>query len=65
MGAITKDKVTDDQFTMLLWHFDQYKKQLVAVPQSELNKYNLFERKKFNKLKEEVVKFWEELDKID
>ncbi len=65
MGAITKDKLSDDQFVLLLWHFDQYKKHLEAVSEREIQKYNYLERKKFNKLKNKVLEFWEELDKID
>tara|TARA_R100001591_G_scaffold118532_2_gene141953 strand:- start:1128 stop:1325 length:198 start_codon:yes stop_codon:yes gene_type:complete len=65
MGAITRDKITDDQLAVLLWHFDQYKRHLEAVGERELHKYNFLERKKFKKLRDEVNKFWNELDKID
>jgi len=64
MGAIKKEMLTDEQFVILLWHFDQYKKHLQAVGEREINKYNFIERKKFKKLKDEVMNFWEELDKL-
>lgn len=64
MGAITKEMLSDEQFTLLLWHFDQYKQSLEKVSRSELSKYNILERRKFNKLKEKVIEFWHELDKL-
>lgn len=65
MGKITKEHLSEEQFVILLWHFDQYKKSLDRVGEREINKYNFIERKKFKKLKENVLNFWEELDKLN
>lgn len=65
MGEIKKEHLTEGQFVLLLWHFDQYKKSLERVGEREINKYNFIERRKFKKLRDEVNKFWEELDKLN
>lgn len=65
MGEIKKEHLNEEQFVLLLWHFDQYKRSLNQVSDRELNNYNFIQRKKFKKLKDEVNKFWEELDKLN
>lgn len=64
MGAITREKISEEQFVLLLWHFDQYKKHLEAA-EKDLYKFNFFERREFNKVKNKVFELWEELDAID
>ncbi len=65
MGAITKEMLTDEQFTTLLWYFDQYHKNLQSVPDKEIYKYNIIQRSKFIKVRNNVSDFWHELDKIN
>lgn len=65
MGVIKKEMLTEDQFVLLLWHFNEYKVSLNAVGQREINKYNFIERKRFLKLRDNVNKFWEELDSLN
>ena len=65
MGAIKKEMLSDEQFVLLLWHFDQYKKNLEAVGERELKSYNFMQRREFKKVREKVIEFWNELDKIN
>ncbi len=65
MGAITREKISEEQLIVLLWHFDQYKRHLESVGERDINKYNYLQRKEFKKLRKQVFEFWDELNKID
>jgi hypothetical protein len=62
MGVITKENIDPEHLKLLLFYFNEYKKSFEMIKREDINKLNFIQRKKFNKVKEEVFKFYEVLD---